>query len=99
VADPTPAAEPESWDLEAVYDAQLFPLMEKVIAICKEHRIPMVATFTYARDEARDATDHCTTRLAFPGRLVPSHDEAYRAIRRRCSLVAITITSGRKADG
>jgi hypothetical protein len=32
-------------DREPIYDAQIAPLMTQIIAICKEHGIPMAATF------------------------------------------------------
>lgn len=35
-------------NLEAIYDEQISPLMKQIIAICKEHKIPMFATFEYA---------------------------------------------------
>jgi len=49
---------------EAVYDEQINPLMAQIIAICKEHDIPLVADFQL--DDDRDACDpgdtfHCTT--------------------------------------
>lgn len=30
---------------EQVYDEQIYPLMDKIISICKENKIDMVATF------------------------------------------------------
>jgi hypothetical protein len=38
------------WTKEDIYDEQISPLMTKIIAICKEHQIPMVAQFQYAND-------------------------------------------------
>ena len=35
-------------DNEAIYDDQLAPLMVRIIAICKEHGIPMAAIFETA---------------------------------------------------
>lgn len=35
-------------DNEQVYDERISPLMAQIIAICKEHEIPCVATFEYA---------------------------------------------------
>lgn len=49
----------EEWSKEQVYDEQLYPLMEKVIAICREHEIPLVCTFQYG-DDGEDAM-LCTT--------------------------------------
>lgn len=52
----------EPFDLEQVYDEQIFPLMQQMIAICKEHRIPMLASFQYTQDS------FCTTFLEYEGR-------------------------------
>lgn len=30
---------------EEVYDAEIFPLMGKVLELCQEHKIPMIASF------------------------------------------------------
>lgn len=35
------------YDKEEIYDAQIAPLMEQIIAICSEHQIPMLASFAY----------------------------------------------------
>lgn len=90
----------ESWDLEQVYDEKIAPLMTQIIAICKEHRIPVVASFAYARNADEDDTALCTTVLPFEGREVDSFVEAARAVyRRRSGIVALTITSGPAGDG
>jgi hypothetical protein len=44
---------------EEVYDAQINPLMAQIIAICKEHKIPVLASFTLDLDEGLQ----CTTSL------------------------------------
>lgn len=44
---------------EEIYDAQINPLMAQIIAICKEHKIPVLASFTLDFDEGL----HCTTAL------------------------------------
>ena len=89
----------ESYDLEAVYDAEIFPLMAKIIDICKQHKMPMIASFAYAHDAENDDTANCTTRLGWPGRRPRSHDEAERAVRRNGAAVfAITITSRKEED-
>jgi hypothetical protein len=48
------------YDLEKVYDEQVAPLMSKIIEICKEHKMPMVASFQYQVDEER-GPGFCTT--------------------------------------
>jgi hypothetical protein len=35
-------------DNEAVHDEQISPLVAQILAICKAHQIPMVASFEYA---------------------------------------------------
>lgn len=54
----------KGFDLEAVYDAEIAPLMTKIIGICKKHKLPMFATFMYASD-ADEQHDFCTTELIF----------------------------------
>lgn len=53
-----------TWNKETVYDEQINPLMAQIIAICKEHKIPMVASFEYGRRGDADS-DLCSTYLAF----------------------------------
>ena len=54
------------YDKESVYDEQISPLMTQIIAICKEHQLPMVADFQYSNDE-ENGPAHCTTTLPFKG--------------------------------
>lgn len=54
-------------DSEATYDAEIAPLMTKIIEICKTHRIPMLACFQYHDAEQEDGAGFCTTRLPFVG--------------------------------
>lgn len=85
-------------DNESVYDEQIAPLMKQIIAICKEHSIPMLATFVYAPEQ------FCTTSLPvdhfYPedkaGDEHKAMMEAYQAIRRSPEVFAFTITSGPK---
>jgi hypothetical protein len=63
-------------DNEAIYDEQINPLMAQIIAICKEHGIPMLASFVYAPDS------FCTT--AIPG---PDDDEASQRLERARELI------------
>ena len=53
-------------DNEDVYDNQISPLMAQIIAICKEHEIPMVAMFQYA-SEVDGCPGHCSTTIPFDG--------------------------------
>lgn len=60
----------KKFDLEAVYDAEIAPLMTKIIGICKEHKLPMFATFLCANDPD-DEDLVCTTNLMFKERPIP----------------------------
>ena len=59
-------ANKQSYDLEAVYDEKIYPLMAQIIAICKEHNMPMLATFQYAAKDVETGDGEfllCTTAL------------------------------------
>jgi hypothetical protein len=45
----------EFWTEEDVYDREIHPLMAKIIAICHEHQIPLVAQFQFSNDEDNGA--------------------------------------------
>lgn len=54
---------------EAAYDEHISPLMTQVIALCKEHKIPLLASFDLAgEDDEQEGADtlRCTTCLAGP---------------------------------
>jgi hypothetical protein len=59
--------EPMNPDSEAVYDEQISPLMTQIIAICKRHRIPMLASFQYSGELDPSSPGMCTTRIPFAG--------------------------------
>lgn len=46
---------------EQIYDEQIYPLMDKIISICKEHGIAMFASFSIPTDEQPDL--ECMTHL------------------------------------
>jgi hypothetical protein len=74
----------EPFDLEAVYDAEIAPLMSQIIAICQRNRMPMIATFAYRGDE-RGENDLCTTVLPFDDRTPQTIALAYGVIMRNSS--------------
>lgn len=41
------------YDKEAIYDEQIFPLMEKILTICRENQIDFIATFCLIEDPAK----------------------------------------------
>lgn len=47
-------------DNEKVYDEEIFPLMTKIMEICKKNEIPLLATFAYAPDQL------CTSYIPGP---------------------------------
>lgn len=54
-------------DNEAIYDEQIDPLMMRIIDICKDHQIPMFATFQYVESEDGGMAGFCTTRIPVDG--------------------------------
>lgn len=52
------------FDKESVYDERISPLMGKIIAICKEHEIPVVASFLLKSPDTSGGNEQrCTTAL------------------------------------
>ena len=93
----------ENFDLEKVYDEQIFPLMAQIIAICREHRMPLLASFLYRVTGEGDDQEQsfCTTVLN--ERLGERHSEeiarALDIIRNGLPenrLLAFTVTHNRK---
>ncbi len=80
-----------TYDLEAVYDAEIAPLMTQILAICKRERMPMVASFAYAVTE--DGVNKCTSYMNFNGRLIREFKDAHDAVRNRHDFMALTITT------
>lgn len=66
---------------EEAYDKHISPLMTQIIALCKEHDIPMLASFQYNDDRAEEGatTALCTTALPF--------DNTCEALRRAINCV------------
>jgi len=84
--------EQEHFDLEAVHDEQISPLMTKIIAICNEHQLPMVASFNFENQEEK-GNGLCTTVLNnFKGRIVPEFVQASRALHNRPAAEFVAIT-------
>jgi hypothetical protein len=53
------------WSKEAVYDAEIEPLMTQIIAVCKREEIPICAIFQYA-DSGEAGPEFCTTFFTYP---------------------------------
>lgn len=82
----------ELYDLEAVYDEQISPLIQKIIEICNQHKMPMICSFAFHNDADLGVGD-CTTLLnGFDGRSHAPFTMALRAIRNGPSCTAFAIT-------
>ena len=80
---------------EEVYDELISPLMTKIIDICKEHGVAMIANFAIPVDCDDDL--QVTTRLFDGNDQYPdNHAAASMALRIPCSSAMITVT---KEDG
>ncbi len=79
----------EPWDEEKVYDEKISPLMTQIIALCKEHKIPMAATFQYC-DKPEEGPGYCTTILPM-GRAADRMNRVIGAMRPE-GPVALAIT-------
>lgn len=55
---------PESSNLEAVYDAEIVPLLEQIRTICAAHQLPMLALFLLGSAGEQYVT--ATMRHAWP---------------------------------
>ena len=82
---------------EAAYDKHISPLMAKIIALCKQYKINMLADFALGIDPVEDQDLFCTTCLP-----IDDDDEIGKArmIRGKQALLgepklfAFTITEG-----
>lgn len=83
----------EHYNVESVYDEKISPLMRQIIDICKEHNMPMVASFAYENSEEK-GIGCCTTTLTFDGRHINAFAEATSIIRGNPGFSAFTIMTG-----
>lgn len=67
---------------ELAYDEHISPLMTQIIALCREHSIPMLASFELDYEEEHGGALHCTTFLVNDNDMRPSDDRLARA--RQC---------------
>jgi hypothetical protein len=83
----------EPFDLEAVYDEQIAPLMARIIEVCQANNIPMLASFAYSYDGSNDY-GVATTFLPAEGRTPPNLRTALDAVYPRLPTLAIRVTTG-----
>jgi hypothetical protein len=84
-------------DKEIIYDENIAPLMSKIISICKENDINMVASFQLQSENETDNGEHflCTTLLPNKKDHYPEQYSNFcNDIYRRPSFVAMTIREG-----
>lgn len=71
----------EFFNEEEVYDNKISPLMKQLIDVCNEHKIPMLASFTYENCEEK-GIGRCSTLLnGHDGRKDDAHQSANTLIR------------------
>jgi hypothetical protein len=74
---------------EQAYDAKIAPLMDQIVAACREHHIAMLATFAIPTPE--DDGLSCTTHLPDETGKLPEHIKAAaRAVRGPSPLMLTT---------
>ena len=84
-------------DKEAIYDAEISPLMIKIIEVCKREGVCMICSFDIGNDG--DPTLNCLSRTPDENDEVSEHHaNAYQAIRGESHAPAMKITTVR-ADG
>lgn len=65
---------------ESAYDEHISPLVTKIIALCHEHKIPMVASFELDTEEENpDDPLMCTTLLMDTSMVGPIHSHRLKA--------------------
>lgn len=84
----------KDYDLEAVYDEQIEPLMAQILAICKQHRMPMFASFAY-QGTADGRWSTCDSHLLYDDvnpEAAADYRRCFEVVRsRHAPLVALTI--------
>ena len=84
---------------EEIYDSLISPLMQQIVAICREHGIAMLMDFAIGHDgegpEGQDCTDlRCSTLLPDEtGDNAVMHQEALALIRRRGRPAPMMVTT------
>lgn len=80
----------ELYDLEKVYDDEISPLVNKIIDICNEHKIPMICSFAYENSDELGYGLCTTMHNAHKNRYVKEFSEALKKIIRAPSATVLT---------
>ncbi|ECR4900789.1 hypothetical protein KCI04_002478 [Salmonella enterica] len=84
----------EIYDLENVYDKQISPLMQQIISICKENKMPMLCSFAFENNENRGPGTCDTILNGFENRTIQEFNQALKTIRNQPELMAFTVMTG-----
>ena len=80
---------------EAIYDREISPLVTRIIALCKEHDIPRIASFDL--DDDRDSEERnglkCSTAI-LPRNASKTLQDAFDALDPKPFFAAFTIRTG-----
>jgi hypothetical protein len=84
---------------EEIYDNEISPLMTKIIAICKKHKIAMLADFKIGDDEEQGSF-HCSTAL-LTDQFNPSETQlaANRELQRKPVFMTFTVHTKQASEG
>jgi len=89
----------ETFDLEQAYDEKITPLMDQIIEICQEHKMPMIADFIYCVND-QGLLSGCETLLnGFENRRIDTMDGAHNALRAPARLTAWMDPPRNSGDG
>ena len=88
----------EIYDLENVYDEQINPLMQKIINICRENKMPMLCSFAFINNEERGLGTCDTILNGFEGREIQRFVHALKTIRNQPEMIAFSIMTGASKD-
>jgi hypothetical protein len=83
----------EDFDLESVYDEQIFPLMQQIIEISKNNDLPFIASFQYSTEDGENHNFCSTANLPDTRPISGELNEIYRVLtgtRRRIPALNIT---------
>lgn len=85
---------------EAVYDAEISPLMTQIIKICRANNIPMIASFQYEQAGVSErGAGFCTTRIACKNESKTFHNAMDLLMQREPDFFAFTITKPKPDAG
>ena len=81
-------------DGEAVYDEKISPVVKKLIALCKKHKLPLLVAVQLTPDSAEEGRKggFCTTRIPFDDESVKLKEACKVVYRGQTHVREATIT-------